>query len=59
MEWVFDNAFFQLPLLEGMTYAFLALLFGAMILGLWDRFRGARSEPAVPARSYEEFQQAA
>jgi len=37
----FGSAFFQLPLLEGLMYVVVVLLFGATIVGIWERFMGS------------------
>jgi hypothetical protein len=60
MESLFDNAFFQLPLLEGAAYASIVLLIGAALIGLWDRVMAhGRSEAPRKAPAYEDFRQAA
>jgi len=39
----FGNAFFQLPLMEGLMYLVVVMMIGATIFGIWDRFMGTSS----------------
>ncbi|HKT33249.1 MAG TPA: hypothetical protein VJR03_00365 [Nitrospira sp.] len=48
IETVFGNQFFQLPFLEAMSYIFVVLLVGAIIVGLTRRALGVR-----PASRFE------
>lgn len=50
---IFANAFFQLPMMEGMMYVAVVLLIGAAIFGLWDRLVGSSSRQAPSYQSYE------
>lgn len=46
LDTLFDNAFFQLPLLEGMMYVAIVMLIGAGIIGLGNRLVGSRPRDA-------------
>jgi len=53
IETVFDNRFFQMPLLEALSYVAAVLLVCAIIVGLTRRALGIASPPPV-VTTYEE-----
>lgn len=58
IDTLFSNAFFQLPMLEGLMYVAVVLLIGAAIVGLWDRLWASSKAQSQTTESYE-FRKAA
>ena len=54
VELLFANSFFELPFLEALSYVAVALLIGAVIIGLTKRIMGISPEPSEAAPYREE-----